>query len=282
MDTKIKMWVVPDDLEEHMGSDKPAMVHFPHFSTTEVHTDFVDCVQWYNDLIFSHACREDKIILWKIDGFTSDRVDVPDAPVPTSDAITSRTPVKVPADSSPGTRSAWGGRFQRLLQFDLPDTTQFYIRFSIFHELGCHPVLVAGNEKSKAFFWDLQRLENSGTAGEGTQLPGLPRHVREGSSSSIASSAVSAGSGTTKAKKKKTKEQLPDRGIADPFQSIKAHKVIEIPKYMAFPFRHFAWSRDGQWCVGVGDSGLINVFHRWEKGVPPIKTDSEVVLPIRQ
>jgi polycomb protein EED len=285
VDTKIAMWVVPDNLKDHMGTDRPAMIHYPHFSTTEVHTDFVDCVHFYNDLIFSHAAREDKIILWKIDGFSSDSTKIPDAPITTSLAISSRTPVTIPANSTSGTRSAWGDRFQRLLQFDLPNTDQFYIRFSLFHELGRHPVLSAGNEKSKAFFWDLHRLEEAGIGAEGAGSKvhlGLPRHVREGSVSSNASSAVSTGSGTTKNKRKKVKELPKDRGIADPFLSIKAHKIIEIPKYTAFPFRHFNWSRDGQWCVGVGDSGLINVFHRWAKGVPPIKTDSEIVLPLRQ
>jgi polycomb protein EED len=287
VDTKIAMWAVPADLKDHMGTDKPAMIHYPHFSTTEVHTDFVDCVQFYNDLILSHACREDKIMLWKIDGFSGDSTDIPDAPIPTSMAISSRTAVTVPANSTSGTRSAWGDRFQRLLQFDLPNTNQFYIRFSLFHELGRHPILSAGNERSKAFFWDLQRLEEAGTGSEGTSTKanlGLPRHVREGSASSNASSAVSAGSGTTKNKRKKIKDlkdQHKDRGIADPFLSIKAHKIIEVPKYTAFPFRHFSWSRDGQWCVGVGDSGLVNVFHRWANGVPPIKTESEMVLPLR-
>ncbi|KAH7382597.1 WD40-repeat-containing domain protein [Phaeosphaeria sp. MPI-PUGE-AT-0046c] len=286
MDTKVIMWVVPKTLKEHAGTDKPAKIHYPHFATTEVHTDFVDCVQWYNDLIFSHACREAKIMLWKIDGFSSDSASIPDAPVPTSAAITSRTPVTVPAHSSSTTRSAWGGRFQRLLQFSLPDTDQFYIRFNLFHELGRHPILAAGNEKSKAFFWDLQRLEDSGTGGDASQdgkatLKGLPRHIREGSVSSNGSSAMSTASGTTKGTKRKVKEQPRDRGIADPFTSIKAHKVVEIPKYMPFPFRQFGWSRDGQWCVGAADHGLINVFHRWEKGVPPVKLESQVVLPMR-
>lgn len=239
-------------------------------------------VQWYNDLILSHACREGKIILWAIDGFNSDRSVVPDAPIPTSSAVNSRTPVTIPANSTSSTRSAWSGRFQRLLQFDLAHTDQFYVRFSIFHELGRHPILVAGNEKSKAFFWDLQRLEESGT-GEESQHDGpssLPRYVREESSVSNASSAISAGSAAaTKTKVKGMKEQARDRGICDPFRSINAHKVIEIPKYKHFPFRHFSWSRDGQWCVGVGDGGFINVFHRWEKGIPPLNTEAEVDLP---
>jgi polycomb protein EED len=158
------------------------------------------------------------------------------------------------------------------------------MRFSIFHEIGQHPVLVAGNQKSKAFFWDLQRVEESGTgeAAFQTGLLSLPRHIREGSSSSLASSTISAGSGTTKTQRKKTKELPRDRGIADPFRSIRAHKIIEVPKYAAFPFRQFSWSRDGQWCVGVGDGGMINVFNRWEQGVPPLKTDSEITLSIRE
>jgi polycomb protein EED len=198
--------------------------------------------------------------------------------------------VTIPAHSTSSTRSAWGGRFQRLLQFELPNTDEFYIRFALYHELGRHPILVAGNEKSKAFFWDLQRLENSGTgedASHNTKVPhGLPRLVREGSFASTGSSAVSGGgSGATKAKKKKMKEkekekeQFCDRGISDPFRSIKAHKIIEIPKYQAFPFRHFAFSRDGQWCVGAGDCGFVNVFHRWENGVPPINPDKEIPVP---
>jgi polycomb protein EED len=241
-------------------------------------------VRWYNDLILSHACREDKIILWKVDNFKSDSTEVPDAPVPISKGVASKTSVIIPANSTSSTRSAWGGKLQRLHQFDLPDSLFIYMRFSIFHEIGRHPILVAGNQKSKAFFWDLQRVEESGTGEEAHHngLLSLPRHIREGSSSSIASSTISAGSGTTKTKRKKTKELPRDRGIADPFRSIRAHKIIEVPKYAAFPFRQFSWSRDGQWCVGVGDGGFVNVFNRWEKGIPPLKADSDITPRIRE
>ncbi|EDU44240.1 hypothetical protein PTRG_11190 [Pyrenophora tritici-repentis Pt-1C-BFP] len=282
----LTLWAVPDHLKDHVGTDQPLKVHYPHFSTTEIHTDFIDCVQWYNDLILSHACREDKIILWSIDKFNSDRLTTPPAPIPTSSAVHSRSPVTIQANTTSNTRSAWGGRFQRLLQFELPHTNQFYIRFSIFHQLGRHPILSAANEKSKTFFWDLQRLEDSGMGEDESQNPesqntkglplGLPRHVREGSTASTASSAVSTSSGTTKSKQKKVKELHVDRGISDPFRSIKAHKTIEIPKYKAFAFRHSAWSRDGQWFVSVGDCGTIAIFNRWEMGVPPISPDKDV------
>jgi polycomb protein EED len=160
MDTRINLWAVPDDLQQRAGTDKPALVHYPHFSTTEVHTDFVDCVRWFDDLILSHAVREEKIVLWRIDGFSSNRT-TPPAPVPVSSALRSTTQVTVAAHSASSTRSAWGGRFQRLLQFELPQTNIFYMRFNIFHQMGRHPILVAGNEKSKVFFWDLRRLEES-------------------------------------------------------------------------------------------------------------------------
>ncbi|KAF1834020.1 WD40 repeat-like protein [Decorospora gaudefroyi] len=281
MDLGVILWTVPDDVQEHAGTDKPLTVRYPHFFTTELHTDFVDCLQWYNDLFFSHACRENKIVLSSIDGFNSDRA-TPPAPIPTSKAVRSRTPVSITANSTTSTRSAWGGRFQRLLQFEMPHTNQFYIRFSVFHEMGYPPIVVAGNEKSKSFFWDLHRLEMSGD-GDGESpgqkgVPlGLPRHVREGSSVSTASSMISARSGNTNRRRKKVKEQILDRGIGDPFHSIRAHKVIEIPKYQAFAFRQFAWSRDGQWCVGVGDCGTICVFNRWEKGLPPMSLDKPVL-----
>ncbi|CBX90838.1 hypothetical protein LEMA_P058720.1 [Plenodomus lingam JN3] len=280
MDTRVNLWTVPESVTKHAGTDKPATIHYPHFSTTEVHTDFIDRVQWYNDLILSHAAREDHILLWRIDNFSSDRLETPPPPIPTSTAVNSKTPVTAPANSTSSTRSAWGGRFQRLLKFELPHCSIFYLRFSLFHEQGRHPMLVAGNEKSRAFFWDLHRLEQMHLGEEAAQADNtnalslsLPRHIRE-TSTSTASSAMSTGSGTaTKVKRNKRKPLHRDRGLGDPFQPIKAHKCIDIPKFQAFPFYKFAWSRDGQWCVGVGNPSLINVFHRWKDGVPPLTTE---------
>jgi len=272
MDTKVNLWVVPDNIASQAGTDNPATIHYPHFSTTEVHTDFIDRVEWYNDLILSHAAREDHILLWRIDRFSSDRLKTPPAPITTSMAVSSTTPVTVPADSTSNTRSAWGGHFQRLLKFDLPHCNMFYLRFSLFHEMGRHPVLVAGNERSKAFFWDLQRLEQMHVEEDQVQYDnahtlhvGLPHHVRESSAST-----ASSGSGMIpKTNRKKPTKSARYGCLGDPFQPIKAHKTIEVSKYQAFPFHKFAWSRDGQWCVGVGHGGLISLFHRWKEGAPP-------------
>ncbi|KAF2684490.1 WD40 repeat-like protein [Lentithecium fluviatile CBS 122367] len=278
MDTRINLWIVPDDLEERMGTDKPAMVHYPHFSTTELHTDNVDCVRWCNDLVISCAARENTIQLWRIDNFSSDRPPPGPAPIPLVRTVNSHEKVTIPTTSIEGTRSAWGGRFQRLLQFDFPDHKTFYVRFSLFHKLGAHPILVAGNDDSRIFFWDLQLLEDLGAGdfAEPKKVLLLARDIREGSAASnnsgtSGSSHLSRSGPSTKGRGGKSKRR--NRGIGDPFHSIEAHSIITVPKY-TFGFHQFAWSHDGQWCVGVGDFSLINVLHRWEKRVPTPETSS--------
>jgi polycomb protein EED len=237
-------------------------------------------VRWYNDIIISHAAREDVIQLWKIDGFDSEESPPDTAPIPASTAVNSLSRVSVAASSVPGTRSAWGGRFQRLLQFDLPDHVRFYVRFSLFHELGAHPVLVAGNEKSKMFFWDLQHVEGLGIGDNGApdskekDKKVLPHHFRDGSVASTNSGTSGQHSRSTSAFTKgkgKASAAKPNRGVGDPFHSVPQNQDIMVQKY-EFPFRQFAWSRDGQWCVGVGGYSMITVLHRWEHGVPPPET----------
>jgi polycomb protein EED len=202
--------------------------------------------------------------------------------------------VTVPTQSVSGTRSAWGGKFQRLLQFDFPGAEAWYIRFGLFHEAGKHPILAAGANGSKMYFWDLQMLEN---AGGGIEKPNQNkkktatselqsrdgRAVSEASVGSTGAHSTSSGqtpSATTlekavlkkgsksvKSGKGKAKRSETTRGIGDPFKSIIAHKKIEVPKY-DFNYRQVAWSRGGEWCVGTGDYGVVSIFSRWENGFP--------------
>ena len=147
----VNLWAVPSVPDSNANTDKTTQVYYPLFSSIEIHPDYVDCLRFCGDCILSHAAatntnerRTNAIHLWKIDGFNS------------SDSVPTDPPLPGP---NIYTRSAFGGRFQRLLTFDMPDTNPFYIRFSLFDGLSGHPILVMGNQKSKYCFWDLQKLE---------------------------------------------------------------------------------------------------------------------------
>jgi polycomb protein EED len=279
------------------------MIHYPHFSTVEIHKDYVDwyaynfdhvlqlltapSILWYNDLILSSAAGEG-IQLWKIDNFNADHPPPNPAPIPLSTVVNSCTKVTIPTSSTSGTRSAWGGRFQRLLKFDLKESPYVYSRFGFFHELGTHPILVANSDRSKIRIWDLQHLEGLGAGVE--QQPSskidknskdhLFRQVRENSAMSTASGTSAGQSATTSStlthgRRKATKKEL-EHGISTPFHAVPEQSLITIKNYKEW-YRQFAWSRDGQWCVGVGTESLITVLRRWEHGVPPPETGRDGV-----
>lgn len=52
MDARVSLWAVPDLPNANTGSDKPDLQHFPHFTSTEVHSDFVD---WYGPGLPQHG-----------------------------------------------------------------------------------------------------------------------------------------------------------------------------------------------------------------------------------
>jgi polycomb protein EED len=120
MDHIINLWALPDlPDKETTGTDKPITLVYPHFSTSMVHSNYVDCLAFHGDLILSKAANKCKIVLWSIQNFTS-RIPPP------------------PADKAPTTHersetwSAFGGAFERLLQFSIPDTEPFFMRFGFF------------------------------------------------------------------------------------------------------------------------------------------------------
>ncbi|KAI9714684.1 MAG: hypothetical protein M1812_006349, partial [Candelaria pacifica] len=260
LDCIINLWALPELPDENAGTDKTTLLHYPHFSTAAVHSQSVDCVQFYHDFILSKAAQEGNIVLWKIDGFSSHNAYPSRGSAPST-------------HESKDTRSAFGGGYQRLLQFEVPNVNEFYMRFGFFHMPFKHPVLAIGNLGCEVYFWDFQRFEEwTGDEKEapwyskkGKKPPGL---FREGSASTTASSAQT-GSNDGQSSQTMAMSGAPGQSagakahdISDPFFNIAPHKTITVPN-VVFAARQAAWSVGGEWMVVVGNYGMMAVFHRW-------------------
>ena len=148
-DTWMHLWALPaaEDLvqlpKEKVKSER---IHYPHFSSADVHNDIVDCIRFYGDLIISRSVGF-KITIWAIDGFNSED-PIPDPP-------TKRKPGQL-------TTSAFGAGFTVLHTLDFLGGTAmsyYYHRFSIF--TGPDSVILAMGVLGKhtLHFWDLLKLE---------------------------------------------------------------------------------------------------------------------------
>ncbi|KAG4304714.1 hypothetical protein PORY_001767 [Pneumocystis oryctolagi] len=120
MDNSIKMWTVPNFSKtntskiSYKSKDNMISLPYPHFSTTAIHTNYVDCVEFYGDLVFSKSAEEGRIILWKIIGFDSNLDPPPPECAPTTHEWSE-------------TRSSFGSGLQKLLQFLVLDCNPWYI-----------------------------------------------------------------------------------------------------------------------------------------------------------
>ncbi|KAL1892195.1 hypothetical protein Sste5346_007151 [Sporothrix stenoceras] len=166
-DQVINLWTLPDIPNEHV--EVPIIVHFPHFSTSEIHTGLIDCVAFYGDLILSRACLEDVIVLWRIEGFDSTAEPPSPEQAPSNQDTTkvTRSAFHVPLITSPSAVASANAnnastvaasttpQYTRLLQLHTPGCgPQFFMRFGLFNVAGHHPMLAFCNAAAKIFFWD--------------------------------------------------------------------------------------------------------------------------------
>jgi len=230
MDHIINLWVIPDLPDQSTGSDSPLTLMYPHFSTSMIHSNYIDCVAFHGDYILSKAAREGKIVLWAIQNFTS-KVPPP-------------SPDKAPTTHEwRETRSAFGGSFERILQFNAPDTEPFFMHFGFFSQPYKHPMLVMGSTVGKVSMWDLARIE---------------KHSREPGSSREGTTPSDPGNSTARKGTPKSKED----DVSELFGLIKAHEVMDIPKVKS-TIRDIAWSPGGDYMVLVGENGIITICKRW-------------------
>ncbi|EHY61149.1 hypothetical protein HRR83_000908 [Exophiala dermatitidis] len=189
-DQRVCIWTVPDLHDRSpfwhqispegrkRSADEVLTVYYPHFVSSGVHSNFVDCARFLGDLIISKAAGEDKIVLWKVTGFDS-RSPPPDpATAPKVEEFLDnrngfmrrvvrdgRGVEKVEvAEEYEGHPS-----YERLLEFESPHVEQFYLRFGLLlpspDHPDQHPVLAFANAASELRFWDLERLSLGHAAG---------------------------------------------------------------------------------------------------------------------
>ncbi|KAK0619890.1 WD40-repeat-containing domain protein [Immersiella caudata] len=291
-DQVINMWALPELPKEHVTD--PIIIHYPHFSSSEVHSGLVDCVAFYGDLILSRACHENSIVLWRIEGFSSDD------PVP--------SPVEAPTTFDPKmqTRSCYTptltpdrpSHFTRLLQFHTPDCgVQFFMRFRMFHAPGKHPILAFANAKSRTFFWDMSRflsysqymhdlkqaqadksfpppVKPSWLLTKKTKKPDAAASLRkEGADKE---SMVSASPDPELVTSLGQHNQKTLSEWAELYDTTNLHRLIKPHKAVAvdgaFVGRQVGWSPGGEWCVVVGNNNRALIYQRWAKEATKVST----------
>ena len=145
MDNAVKVWTTPalSDVvdkattwDEPLANFKTIVVDTPVFSSTRVHTDYVDCVGWLGDAVLSKSV-DGVVKLW-----------VPDAPN--------------------GIVHARGTQFRLLSSFPLKNANLWWIRFGI---SAARNVLACGNMKGEVSCW---RLDDDGALARNPQR--LPNH----------------------------------------------------------------------------------------------------------
>lgn len=245
-------------------------------------------VAFYGDLILSRACHEDVIVLWRIEGFSSDD------PVPTpDDAPTTYDPAKQ-------TRSGWTPtlspdrpvHFTRLLQFHTPDCgRQFFMRFRMFHAPGRHPILAFANAKSKTFFWDMSRfLGHAGYMESLRDAQAARQAAPPAKPSWLVVKRAKKGDAASSLRGGADKDSMvsaspdPDPGLwydsktlahwaelysmSTSHVAVEPHKTVAMAVDGAFVGRQVGWSPGGEWCVVVGNANRALIYQRWAGGLP--------------
>ncbi|KAF7926120.1 uncharacterized protein EAE97_010420 [Botrytis byssoidea] len=175
-DYMICLWTLPIFPDENTATNKATEIQFPHFSTSEIHTSAVDCVQFHDDSILSRSACEDCIVLWDITGFDSEG-----RPPSQDEAPTQHEAANGSATLTCFTDPTKNDPYVRLIEFSTPGTETAWIRFSLFEGIPLsnpstsivpdqnldpntglpqisHSILAIPALGSKVYFWDLNRL----------------------------------------------------------------------------------------------------------------------------
>jgi polycomb protein EED len=135
MDHAVKIWDIgTEEVQEiitssftHTPSEKknfPTLrIHFPILSSREVHSNYVDCIRSFGDLVVSKAC-ENKIVFWQ--------------PIPRPEQYTMRHEV-------------FPRVAQCLHEIEVPHCDMWYMRFRLFKG----SLLAMGTVHGKIYLWNM-------------------------------------------------------------------------------------------------------------------------------
>lgn len=206
-DHRICIWTIPDLAKDSTfwdeispekrkrSSNEVKIIYYPHFTSTAMHSNFVDCVRFYGDAVLSKSAQENKIVLWRINGFDS-RLPPPskDLAPKAQEHLDSRNGFMRTHDVLPNGINRFDTKdelsdeaaFTRLLEFDAPNCVSFYMRFEILQPspifADLHPVLAIANEVSQLLIWDLEALSRgyNGTQARPIKPKPPPKASRKG------------------------------------------------------------------------------------------------------
>ncbi|XP_015790163.1 polycomb protein eed-A [Tetranychus urticae] len=141
MDHSLKIWSLDNErvaakikdsyefnVEKSKKPFKTFKLHFPTFTTRDIHRNYVDCVRWYGNFVLSKSC-ENAIICWKPGKIENEN----DFELPVVNYTTDQTTTI-------------------LHRFDYKNSEIWFIRFSMDRE---QKILALGNQVGKTYVWDL-------------------------------------------------------------------------------------------------------------------------------
>lgn len=255
--------------------------------------NLIGSVAFFGDLVLSRACHEDVIVLWRIEGFSSQ--DPP--PLASSAPTTSDTERLTRSAFAPATASENPPQYTRLVQFHTPGSGhQFYMRFKLFHVVDKHPVLAFANAHSTIYFWDLARLTgyhafmtelDDPSREHPVQRPSwlMPVQHRQNKVDTVsklkdAEDKDSVASGRTGSDLEGGQSSLGSHYSEETLKDWTSRydiKSVETPvtahyksgiSVKDFIGRQVAWSPEGEWCIVVGSKNLAFVLSRWQNKNP--------------